>query len=182
MRGLFRFLQAERYVKVDPTRTLDGPKLARKLPEILTVAEVDRVLAAPDRKTPEGLRDAAMIETMYATGLRVSELVGLKVEDVDLRVGVVRAFGKGRKQRLVPLGDQAKDLIVQYLADARPRLLKGRVAAALFVTRRGGGMTRQRFWQLLLTHVRSADVTRRVSPHKLRHSFATHLLLSLIHI
>jgi integrase/recombinase XerD len=176
LRGWFKFLRAERYVEADPTAVVDGPRVHRGLPVVLSVAEIDRLLAAPDRATPRGLRDAAMIETMYATGLRVSELCSLRVDEVDLRVGVVRTFGKGRKQRLVPLGQAAQALIEIYQSDARPRFLGERQHAALFVTHRGGPMTRQGFWKLLCGYARVAGVRAAISPHKLRHSFATHLL------
>jgi integrase/recombinase XerD len=176
VRGLFKFLRAERELEADPTAPVDAPRIGRALPVVLTLAEVDALLAAPDRSTPQGLRDAAMIETMYATGLRVSELVRLRLDDVDLRVGVLRATGKGRKQRLVPLGQQAAALVTSYLADARPSFAKGRAPAALFLTRLGGGMSRQMFWKLLTAYARAAGIRTKISPHKLRHSFATHLL------
>ena len=169
VRGFFRFLVAEREIAADPTAVLESPRIARKLPEVLSLAEVDRLLAAPDRATPRGLRDAAMIETLYATGLRVSELVKLRVDDVDLTVGCVRATGKGRKQRLVPLGAQAVELLQQYLDAARPH-------GALFPSRLGRPMTRQGFWKLLAAHARAAGITTALYPHRLRHSFATHLL------
>jgi integrase/recombinase XerD len=176
LRGWFKYLRAERYVDADPTASVDGPRVRRALPVVLSVQEVDRLLAAPERGTPRGLRDAAMIETMYATGLRVSELVSLRLDEVDLRVGVVRTFGKGRKQRLVPMGQAALALIELYLGDARPIFLGERSSAALFVTHRGGPMTRQGFWKLLGGYARAAGVRATLSPHKLRHSFATHLL------
>jgi integrase/recombinase XerD len=171
-RGFFRFLVAERELAADPTALLDSPRLNRKLPAVLSLAEVDRLLAAPDRRTPRGLRDAAMIETMYATGLRVSELVKLRVDDVDLAVGCLRATGKGRKQRLVPLGAAAVDLVRRYLADGRPHL----PSPALFLSRLGRPMTRQGFWKLLAAHARAAGIPGPIHPHRLRHSFATHLL------
>ncbi len=169
-RGFFRFLKVEREIDADPTAVLESPRLARKLPEYLTLDEVDRLLAAPDRSTARGLRDAAMIETLYATGLRVSELVKLRPEDVDLTAGCLRATGKGRKQRLVPLGDVARDLIGQVLATRPPG------GGALFLTRLGRGMTRQGFWKLLGAYARAAGIAKDVYPHRLRHSFATHLL------
>jgi integrase/recombinase XerD len=176
LRGWFRFLRGERYLDADPTAAIDGPKLARPLPVIMTVADVDRVLAAPDRSDPRGLRDAAMIETMYSTGLRVSELVSLRLDEVDLRAGYLRTTGKGRKQRLVPMGEAATQLVERYLLEARPTFVKRGTPTALFLTRLGRAMTRQGFAKLLGHYVRAAGVRGKISPHKLRHSFATHLL------
>jgi integrase/recombinase XerD len=175
IRGFFRFLMLERLVEADPTAVVDSPRLARRLPEVLSVDDVERLLAAPDRTTPRGLRDAAMIETLYATGLRVSELIRLRVEDLDLERGCLRATGKGRKQRLVPLGDVAAELLREYLAAARATFTRA-PSGPVFVTRLGGGMTRQGFWKLLGAHARAAGIRARVHPHRLRHSFATHLL------
>jgi integrase/recombinase XerD len=177
IRGLFKFLRAERLVDADPTTAIDAPRLVPALPVVLSVAEVDALLAAPDRGDPRGLRDAAMIETMYATGLRVSELVALRLDDVDLRRGVVRATGKGKKQRLVPIGEQAGALIARYLGEARPGLVRpGPPPAALFLTRLGRAMTRQSFWKIITAYARAAGIGKKLSPHKLRHSFATHLV------
>ena len=170
IRGLFRFLRVEKLLEVDPSALLDSPRLARKLPSVLSLDEVDRLLAVPDRKTPRGLRDAAMLATMYATGLRVSELIRLTLSDIDLQAGFLRAFGKGRKQRLVPLGQVAQELIEEYLASRPPR------PGALFMTRLGRGMSRQSFWKIIGAYARAAGMTKSISPHKLRHSFATHLL------
>ena len=171
MRGFFRFLRTERLCDGDPTAVLASPRVARRLPEVLSLDDIDRLLAAPDRATPRGLRDAAMIETVYATGLRVSEVIRLRVEDLDLERGCLRATGKGRKQRLVPLGDLAADLLRRYLTEARPAK-----PGAVFLTRLGRGMTRQAFWKLLGAYARAAGIRARVHPHRLRHSFATHLL------
>ena len=170
IRGFFKFLRLERELDADPTAVVDAPRLARKLPEVLSEGDVDRLLAAPDRATPRGLRDAAMIETLYATGLRVSELIKLRVEDLDLGAGCLRATGKGRKQRLVPLGDVARALIGEYLA------IRGGAAGPVFLSRLGRGMTRQGFWKILAAHARAAGIRSPVHPHRLRHSFATHLL------
>ncbi|MFH0902387.1 MAG: site-specific tyrosine recombinase XerD [Pseudomonadota bacterium] len=175
IRGFFRFLRNEREIESEPTAALESPRLARRLPTVLSLDEVERLLAQPDRSTALGLRDAAMIETMYSTGLRVSELTKLRLVDCDLRVGFVRAFGKGRKQRLIPLGESASALIAQYLAEVRGGLAKQRVDA-LFLTRLGRAMTRQGFWKLLVKYARIAGIRTALSPHKLRHSFATHLL------
>jgi integrase/recombinase XerD len=175
VRGFFRFLREERELDADPTEIVASPRLARRLPEVLGEGDVERLLAAPDRATPRGLRDAAMIEVVYATGLRVSELVKLRVEDLDLAQGCVRATGKGRKQRLVPLGEVAAELLSRYLAEARPTFTRA-PGGPLFVTRLGGGMTRQGVWKLLGAYARAAGIRARVHPHRLRHSFATHLL------
>lgn len=176
MRGLFRFLRTERYLDADPTASLESPRLAPALPHVIHVDDIDRLLAAPDRSDPRGLRDAAMIETMYSTGLRVSELVKLRLDDVDLQSGFLRATGKGRKQRLVPMGDAATALLAEYLAAGRPAFLRDRAAPALFLTRLGRSMTRQGFWKLLCRYARGAGIRGPISPHKLRHSFATHLI------
>ncbi len=175
LRTFFRFLRAERLLEVDPIAVLENPRLARKLPYVLSVEQIDSLLAAPDRKTPAGLRDAAMIETMYATGLRVSELITLKLADIDLEAGFLRAMGKGRKQRVVPLGDTARALLTEYLTEARGKLAKG-AADALFLARHGRGMSRQMFWTILKKYATKSGVRGPVSPHKLRHSFATHLV------
>jgi integrase/recombinase XerD len=175
LRGFFRVLQTERELDEDPTELLPSPKLARKLPEVLPLADVDRLLAAPDAGTPRGLRDAAMIATLYATGLRVTELVKLRVDDVDLGAGCLRATGKGRKQRLVPVGEVAARLVRQYLEEARPRFVRG-ATTSLFLSRLGKSMTRQGFWKLLGAYARAAGIRTTLYPHLLRHSFATHLL------
>lgn len=160
----------------DPTLTVDPPRLPKPLPKSLGEAEVEALLAAPDTDTPLGLRDRAMLETLYAAGLRVSELVNLPSAAVSLGDGVARIFGKGRKERLVPLGEEAQDWIKRYVLEARPVILKGRGSEALFVTERGGAMTRQMFWYLIKRHARSAGIDKALSPHTLRHAFATHLL------
>ncbi len=160
----------------DPAADLSPPKLPRALPKALSEAEVEALLRAPDLDTALGLRDKAMLELLYASGLRVSELVDLPAASLSLAQGVVRIFGKGRKERLVPLGDEAQHWIEQYLATSRPELLGGRQSAALFVTRRGGAMTRQAFWALIKRYAIGAGVRSTLSPHSLRHSFATHLL------
>jgi integrase/recombinase XerD len=175
LRGFFRHLQAERVLETDPTELLPSPKLARKLPHTLSLGDVDRLLAAPDPSTSRGLRDAAMVATLYATGLRASELCKLRVADVDLGAGCLRATGKGRKQRLVPVGDVAAQLLTRYLEEARPTFARA-PSPTLFLTRLGRGMTRQAFWKLLTTLARAAGITGRLYPHLLRHSFATHLL------
>jgi integrase/recombinase XerD len=185
VRGFSKFLLRERVTKSDPTALVDAPKLSRKLPTFLTVAEIDALLAAPDAKTPRGLRDAAMITLMYAAGLRVSELVSLRTSDVDLVRGVVAPLGKGSKRRLVPVAEVAIDLVRRYLREVRPGVVevarvKNRKAAGsgdvLFVSPRGGALTRMGFWKILRGHLLAAGIAKKISPHKLRHSFATHLL------
>jgi integrase/recombinase XerD len=176
VRGLFRFLAGERYLEADPTETIDAPRIGRTLPEVLGLDDVERLLAAPPLEEPRGLRDAAMIETLYATGLRVSELVSLRLDEVNLGAGYVKVTGKGRKQRLVPLGDAARERIGQYLEQARERFVKSPRERGMFLTGRGKPMTRVGFWKLLRRYARAAGIRAAISPHKLRHSFATHLL------
>jgi integrase/recombinase XerD len=176
LRGLFRHLRAEHHLERDPTTDLELPRIGRPLPETLSVEEVDRLLAQPGGPSPRGVRDRAMLETLYATGLRVSELCTLKLGDVHLEDGYLIAFGKGRKQRMVPLGDEATQRIRDYLSLARPRLARGSAAQALFLTHHGRAMTRQGVWKLLRRYAGAAGIAKRISPHKLRHSFATHLV------
>ena len=177
LRTLFRYLTDELRLERNPAQDVESPKPWRSLPEYLTLPEVDRLLAAPDARTTRGLRDAAMLETLYATGLRVSELVGLTLLDLHSDVGYVTVFGKGSKERIVPLGEEALARLQIYLDTARPVLLRGRPSQYLFPGRDPvRPMTRQGFWRLLKNHALAAGVQRRVSPHKLRHSFATHLL------
>lgn len=176
LRRFYRYLLRENLVATDPTLQLDSPKLPRSLPKSLTEAEVEALLNQPDVAQVLGLRDRAMLETLYATGLRVSELVGLKVTEVSLSEGVVRATGKGSKTRLVPLGEEALDWITRYLKEARPEILHGQMSDSLFVTQRGDAMTRQAFWYLIKRHAKLAGITKVMSPHVLRHAFATHLL------
>lgn len=163
-------------VGVDPTLNVDAPKLGRRLPKTLTEADVEALLAAPDLRTPLGLRDRAMLEVLYASGLRVSELVSLKAGQLSDAMGVVRILGKGAKERLVPVGEEALDAVRRYQQQARPALLGGRASDALFVTRRGAAMTREAFWQLVKRHAARAGIRAHLSPHTLRHAFATHLL------
>jgi integrase/recombinase XerD len=161
----------------DPTLLLDTPKLPRTLPKALAEREIEGLLEAPDIATPIGLRDRAMLELMYACGLRVSELVALPLSGLNLRQGVLRVTGKGGKERLVPIGETCMDWLTRYLRDARPALAKGREAPALFLSNRAAGMTRQMAWTLVKKHALTAGIAAgRISPHVLRHSFATHLL------
>ncbi|OBS10421.1 site-specific tyrosine recombinase XerD [Acidihalobacter prosperus] len=177
LRRFYRQMQRDGRIAGDPTAEIDPPRLGRPLPDALSEADVEHLLAAPAVSTPEGLRDRAMLELLYATGLRVSELVGLVESRLNLRHGVVRVIGKGSRERLVPVGDEASAWVERYLAEARPELMKGHgVSTALFVTRRGGPMTRQAFWYLIRRHARHAGIDKHLSPHTLRHAFATHLL------
>ena len=176
LRRLYRFALREGRIEIDPTLQLGSPKLPRSLPKSLSEDEVERLLQAPDVNELLGLRDRAMLETLYATGLRVSELVSLKINEVSLDMGVVRATGKGNKTRLVPLGEEALDWIARYLREARPAIVNGQLSDAMFVTQRGEGMTRQAFWYLIKRYSKLAGITKHLSPHVLRHAFATHLL------
>lgn len=175
-RQFYRWLVREGRKREDPTALIDAPRLGRPLPKVLSEAEVEALLAAPDTDTPLGVRDRAMLETMYAAGLRVSELVGLEAAQLNMRQGVVRVTGKGGKERLVPLGGESIDWVRRWMDEARPVLLKARTCPAVFVTARGAGMTRQAFWHRIKQLARRAEVTSKLSPHVLRHSFATHLL------
>jgi integrase/recombinase XerD len=176
LRQLFRFLKAERLCELNPTEDIDLPRFGRKLPGFLTVEEVDRLLGAPGRRTERAIRDSAMLETLYATGLRVSELLRLRLRDVNFDAGYVIAFGKGRKERLVPIGEVAIAGLRTYLETARAAFTKGRATDTLFLTLRGRAMTRQGFWKLIGRYAVVAGIRKRLSPHKLRHSFATHLI------
>ncbi len=176
IKGLHRFMLAEGLSITDPTEMLESPKRGLRLPKAMSFADVEALLAAPADKTPEDVRDRAMLETLYAAGLRASEIVTLKPSDVDFQVGYIKAFGKGSKGRAVPLGEDALDWLRRYIEEARPAILKGRTSHALFVTRRGGPMTRQGFWKLIKKYARAAGIKREITPHMLRHSFATHLL------
>jgi integrase/recombinase XerD len=176
LRRFYQYQARERRLLDDPTLRVDGPRLGRPLPGSLTEGEVEALLEAPDVLSPLGLRDRTMLELLYATGLRVSELVGLTLAQVSLQQGVLRVTGKGSKERLVPFGEDASDWLEKYLLEARPGLLRGRPSHALFPTARGAAMTRQAFWYLIKRYARLAGTRREPSPHTLRHAFATHLL------
>ena len=176
LRRFYRYALRENLIKADPTLQIESPKLPRSLPKSLNEQEVEDLLNAPDTNQPIGLRDRAMLELLYASGLRVSELVGVKVNEVSTQDGVVRVTGKGSKTRLVPMGEEAADWIDQYLKQARPEILQKRLCDAMFVTARADAMTRQAFWYLIKRYALVAGITKHMSPHVLRHAFATHLL------
>ncbi len=175
-RRYFRWALRERRVTADPTLRLQAAKQPLRVPRTLSEAQVEALLAAPDAGTPLGLRDRAMLELMYASGLRVSELVPLKAVHVALDDGVLRVLGKGSRERLVPFGEQAREWLLRYLSEAREPILGGQRSEALFVTARGEGMTRQMFWRIVKRCAQQAGITAPLSPHTLRHAFATHLL------
>lgn len=175
-RGFYRFLIRETLISHDPTLDVELPKIGKPLPKSLSEQDVEALLDAPDVENPLGLRDRAMLEVLYACGLRVSELVALTSEQVNLRQGVVRVFGKGSKERLVPLGDEAMDWIERYYREARALLLAGKPSDVLFPSQRGEQMTRQTFWHRIKAHAKEAGIRSNISPHTLRHAFATHLL------
>jgi integrase/recombinase XerD len=179
LRNFFRFAQIQEVISADPSVNLESPKIRRTLPGYLRLEEVERLLAQPNEKTPLGLRDRAMLEVLYSTGLRVSELIGLGVSNVDGKVGCVRCIGKGDKERIVPVGRKALGMVDKYLRDARPQLCgkdKSSGNAALFVNRRGGPLSRVGVWKILSAYGRRAGLRMPIKPHMLRHSFATHLL------
>jgi integrase/recombinase XerD len=176
LKRFYQFALREGLRQDDPAARLESPKLPRSLPKSLSEAEVEALIGAPDTNTAQGTRDRAMLETLYASGLRVSELVGLKTLQVSLDMGVVRVLGKGSKERLTPLGEEAVAWIERYQREARPELLRARKSDALFVTARGGPMTRQAFWALVKRHAAAAGIRQAISPHTLRHAFATHLI------
>lgn len=176
LRMFYRHGLKEKWLEHDPAVKVELPKIGRALPHFLSVEEIESLFAQPDLTTPLGRRDRAMLELLYASGLRVSELVGLGSSNVHLEMGVVRVFGKGSKERLVPVGRSAMGFLKEYLELARPALAKGRLSDALFLSNRGRKMTRQQFFLLLKSYAKKAGIKKEVSPHKLRHSFATHLL------
>jgi len=176
VRGFYRFLRIGGRIARNPAEELQAPRGLQTLPKFLTMEQVDALLGAPDTATPKGIRDRALIEVLYATGLRVSELVGLRQVDVRLDEGYVQCLGKGSKERIVPLGDEASGWVRRYVRDVRPGLLRGRQAPWLFLNARGARLSRVGFWKLLKTYGARAGVRQALTPHVLRHSFATHLL------
>ena len=175
-KSLFSFLLDDGVVDLDPTKEISVPRIGRSLPDTLTLDEVDRLLASPNPNTDEGCRDSAMFELLYASGIRVTELVTLNIHDVDLEQAFIRCLGKGGKERLVPIHDKAVEGIATYLKVARLRFAKRHTESALFLNQRGNGLTRQGFWLILKRHVAKVGIDKRITPHTLRHSFATHLL------
>lgn len=176
LKRFYQYALRQNKIAADPSLNIDSPKLPRGLPKTLTEEDVEKLLAAPDTDDALGMRDRTMLEVLYASGLRVSELVTLKVAQVSLDMGVVRIMGKGSKERLVPLGEEALSWVRRYMKEARPQILGRRSADAMFVTARAAGMTRQSFWHLLKRHAEHAGLRKAISPHTLRHAFATHLL------
>jgi integrase/recombinase XerD len=176
IRHFFRFAFTEGFIQEDPAINIQSPKFRQALPEFLSVQEVDRLLAQPDVNTTAGLRDKAMIELLYSTGLRVSELCGLKTADVQMEVGCLRCIGKGNKERLVPVGRRALETVQEYLKKSRPEILGEKASPYLFATRTGAAINRIIFWKVLGAYGRKAGLRKTLSPHMLRHSFATHLL------
>ncbi len=176
IRGFYRFLHEEGLIDSDPSRLVELPKSGLYLPDVISVDNVRRLLEAPNPKTPIGLRNSAMLETLYAAGLRVSELVSLTLGSINIDAGYVRVVGKGKKERMVPMGQPACQKLQLYLDTSRPVLLKGSPSSTLFVARAGRPMTRQGFWKLIKKYAAASGITERVTPHTLRHSFASHLL------
>lgn len=176
LRRLYEYLLREHQIKQNPASNIDAPRLGRTLPKSLTESEVEALLEAPDISQAMGLRDKAMLELLYATGLRVSELVGLNTQQVNLRQGVVRVTGKGNKERLVPLGEEANLWLERYLNTARSEILKQTLSDAMFPSNRGSAMTRQTFWHMVKRYAKTAGISKQLSPHVLRHAFATHLI------
>jgi len=176
LRGFYQYLMRESMIQVDPLALISNPKLPKKLPDTLTETDVEHLLDAPDVTTALGMRDRTMLELLYAAGLRVSELVGLLMQDINLRQGVVRVVGKGGKERLVPLGDEAVEWVERYVKDARWQLLGDKVSDVVFPSTRAQMMTRQTFWHRIKLHAKQANISKHLSPHTLRHAFATHLL------
>jgi len=176
IKQFFKYLLVEKIIRENPTSRIRTPRMKKSIPGVITLQEVEKVLDAPNETTPQGIRDSAMLEVLYATGIRVSELIGLKLNEVNFEMGFVIVYGKGSKERIVPIGGKAQEKLKTYMELSRPALLKSKESKALFVTRRGKGMTRQGFWKLIKAHAVNSGITKNISPHTLRHSFATHLL------
>jgi integrase/recombinase XerD len=177
VKSFFAFLVAERKIQNDPTENISSPKVNKSLPKPLSLTEIDILLAEPAKSsTPEAMRDVAMLELLYASGMRVSELMDLDVNDINLKAGFVRCLGKGSKERIIPIHDRAVRSVKEYILEARPHLLKSKEEQALCLNRRGDRLTRQGFWLILKGHAKAAGIKKVVTPHTLRHSFATHIL------
>ncbi|MDA2918504.1 site-specific tyrosine recombinase XerD [Desulfobacterota bacterium AH_259_B03_O07] len=176
LKQFFKFLLIEKIIVEDPTTHMKTPKIKKTIPDFLSIDDVEKLISSPDCSSLEGMRDNAMLEILYATGIRVSELVKLELNSVNFELGYLVVFGKGAKERIVPTGDKSRNSLNQYLQFSRPNILKNRTSPYLFVTRRGGGLTRQGFWKIIRNHSIKSGITKPTSPHTLRHSFATHLL------
>ncbi|MGD8189117.1 site-specific tyrosine recombinase XerD [Brevibacillus ginsengisoli] len=176
IRAFYQFLIKDKWIQNDPSIHLETPKIEKRLPKVLSVQDVELLLEGPDMSSPAGLRDKAMLEMLYATGIRVSELVNLEISDVNLEMGFLKCMGKGSKERIIPLGRIAIDVVEQYIQAGRPRLLKAKTESALFLNHLGKKITRQGFWKLIKKYAMKAGITVEITPHTLRHSFATHLL------
>jgi integrase/recombinase XerD len=176
IKSFYQYLVRERYLEKDPAANLESPKLEKKLPKILTIVEVEELLKQPNTYTPTGLRDKAMLELLYATGIRVSELISLNISDVNLDMGYIKCYGKGAKERIVPLGSIAAKCVQEYINKGRSKLVRTYEEPALFVNHHGNRLTRQGFWKIIKRYAREANITKEITPHTLRHSFATHLL------
>lgn len=176
IKSFYQFLVRERYLDKDPAANLESPKLEKKLPKILTIAEVEELLKQPNNFLPAGMRDKAMLELLYATGIRVSELISLNISDVNLEMGYIKCYGKGSKERIVPLGSIAAKCVQEYTNRGRSKLVRTYDEAALFVNHHGNRLTRQGFWKIIKKYAHEASIMKEITPHTLRHSFATHLL------
>jgi integrase/recombinase XerD len=176
IKSFFKFLLKENTIKDDAANIIESPKLWKKLPFVLSIQEVETLLNAPNVRDPMEARDKACLELMYATGMRVSELVNLKIDDINMEVDFAKCFGKGSKERIVPFGKKAKESLIRYLEKTRPMLLKKKISNSLFLTRLGKKMSRQTFWKIIKKYAKLAKIKKKVTPHSLRHSFATHIL------
>lgn len=176
IRSFYQYLINEQYLKKDPTLNLESPKMEKKLPKVMTIKEVDLLLKQPDTREPLGLRDKAMLELLYATGIRVSEMIFLNIDNINLEMGYLRCMGKGSKERVVPIGNIASKAINEYLLKGRQKILKNISEPALFVNHYGNRLTRQGFWKIIKSYAEKANINKKITPHTLRHSFATHLL------
>ena len=176
IKSFYQYLVRERYLEKDPAAHLESPKLEKKLPKVLSVNEVEELLKQPNATLPAGLRDKAMLELLYATGIRVSELISLNISDVNLDMGYIKCYGKGSKERIVPLGSIAAKCVQDYLTKGRPKLVRTYEEAALFINHHGNRLTRQGFWKIIKKYAQEANIIKEITPHTLRHSFATHLL------
>ncbi len=176
IKSFYHFLFRERIIHKDPTANLDTPKLEHRLPKVLTVTEVEMLLCQPDMTNPLGIRDRSMLELLYATGMRVSELISISMEDINLEMGFLRCIGKGSKERIVPVGSIAIEYLEHYILNARKKILDDKESEILFLNRRGDALTRQGFWKIIKKYSKQAGINKKITPHTLRHSFATHLL------